>query len=503
MDETSPPVAPPQAPPNDLKPLRFALDKIEYARLLAELTQANSAARGQLVRDCFYDTHNFALARHGFALRVRQIARKRSLALFLHDFIKEDVALPGSSPELTLLGPDWLAMLSGITQGAPLKPQAQTKTTRTTHAFDGATLLFETGFLNPDAQKLAFFEVEISAPTPRLPETALAIADRVKLRFQPESIGTRAIRLAGGPAPGLCKAAAGLKGDPCLDDAIFHLIRTCLTQFQANWPVFYEGDRIGAIHQMRVAMRRLRSALGLFNRVLPAAGFLPLRDEAKRIATVMGEARNWDVFTIALQTGPIRAFANEVGFVDLEAQCEAYRQAGYAEIEALLKHPQTTRFLLNAEALLAQRGWRAMLPSEALPRLAEPARIAATQGLERRHRKLRKHGKKLVRLSVEERHLVRIELKKIRYMADFFGGLFKPEGRVRQFNRATAQLQEELGMMNDMATAMRLIARLHASSAETERALGIILGWTAHSALGTPRSLKTAWKSFLDAKLFT
>lgn len=502
MDETPPPAGLPTDSLDDLKSLRFTLDKTEYTRLLAEQGPAYGTARGQSIKDCFYDTPDFALAQHGFTLRLRQIARKRSLALAYGDFSK-DVMLPGPSLDLTLFGPEWLATLNEIIQGAPLKPTAYTKSTQTARIFDGTTLVFETGFLNPDDQKLAFFEVEVHAPALHLAETSLALADRVKLQVQPEQPGLRAIRLAGGPAPRLCKTAIGLKGDPCLDDAIFYLIRACLTQFQANWPVFFEGDRVGAIHQMRVAMRRLRSALGFFNRILPTSAFLTLRDEAKRIANVMGDARNWDVFTMGLQAGPMRIFTHEVGFVDLDAQCEAHRQAGYAQIEALLKHPQTTKFLLNAEALLAQRGWRATLPPDALPRLAEPARIVATQGLERMHRKLRKRGKNLAQLSVDELHLLRIDLKKIRYIADFFGGLYKAEGRVRQFSRAAAHLQEELGLMNDVATAAGLISSLQASATETDRALGIILGWTAHAAHGSPRHLKTAWKAFLEAKLFT
>lgn len=466
------------------------------------LASETSRTRGRPVRDHFFDTADFALAREGLALRVRQIARKRSLALLHGAFVRETI-LHGPTPDLALLGPDWHATLAGLTQGAPLHLQASATITQTLREFNGALLAFETGSLTPDHQKQVFFEIELTEPAALLPEAALLLAGRFKLRQQPESLALRAIRLAGGPPPCVCKAVAGLKGDPSLDEAIVRIIQSCLTQFRANWPVFYEGDKVGAIHQMRVSMRRLRAALGLFNRVLPTADFLTLRDEAKRIATAMGEARNWDVFTIALQTGPMLAFPHEAGFATLKAQCQAHRQAGYQQVAALLTHPDTTLFLLKAEAFLAHYGWRANLPSEMLPRLAEPARIMATQALERLHRKLRKHGRKLTQLPVDERHLVRIELKKLRYMADFFAGLCKPAGRVQKFNRAAARLQEELGQLNDMAMAEILVKRLEGGSQETERALGIVLGWAAHAALGAPRSLAISWKKFLDTRLFT
>jgi CHAD domain-containing protein len=299
------------------------------------------------------------------------------------------------------------------------------------------------------------------------------------------------------------KGAPGLNGQPCLDEAVEQIIHACLEQFRANMPVFFEGDEVGAVHQMRVAMRRLRSALGLFNRALPAPEFLTLREEAKRIAAAMGDARNWDVFIAMLRNGPASAFPDEVGFAGLEAQCAAHREGGYRKVRKLLEDPATTRFLLTAEAFVARRGWRSGLPAELLPRLAQPAREFGAECLERLHRKVRKGGKHLAQLPAHERHMVRIELKKLRYAAEFFGNLFEARGRVRQFNRAAAALQEELGKLNDMATAEHLATRLEGGTPEALQALGIVLGWTAHAALGDPRSLTATWKEFQDAKLFT
>lgn len=481
---------------------RFVLSKAEATLLAASPLLTSRSVRGLSVQDHFFDTDHFSLAQQRMTLRVRKAGRRIYLAL-LHDGCVREAPLPTMAPDLSVLGAVWHARLEEIVRGLPLKHVATTHITQHRRQFNEAAVTLESGFLNAGPQKLAFSELEVVAKTPLLPEAALALASHFKLRQQPETLATRAVRLAGGPALSPRKAGAGLQGAPSLDDAIAQIIQSCLAQFRANWPVFYEGNQVGAIHQMRVSMRRLRSALGLFHRVLSVPEFLTLRDGAKHIATVMGEARNWDVFITALQTGPMTAFAHEVGFAALEAQCEAHQQAGYKQVDTLLKRPETTRFLLEAEAFLARRGWRANLPAEALPRLAEPAQLMATQALERLHRKLRKRGKKLADLPVAQRHLVRIELKKLRYTADFFGSLFKPEGRVQQFSRAATDLQEELGKLNDLATAEELIACLQGGPVEAQRALGIVLGWTGHAALGEPVALMTAWKAFLNAKLFT
>ncbi|HTQ70228.1 MAG TPA: CHAD domain-containing protein [Acidocella sp.] len=487
-----------------IKPLRFSLDEAGLAALAASplLAPAPSPARPRRVQDRFFDTENFALAHHGITLYLRKAGRGASMVL-LHEGEMLRAMLPTQAPDLAAFGPDWQAALTGILKDAPLGEVASASLRQTIRKLGSAELAFETGHLTAHGQKLAFSELQISAPAATLPETALALAARFTLRLQPLPPGPRAVRLAGGPPQAVQKAAPGLQGEPCLDEAVQHVISACLDQFRANWAVFYEGDEVGAVHQMRVALRRLRSALGLFNRALPTPEFRTLREEAKRIAGTMGEARNWDVFIAMLHDGPAAAFPNEVGFVALEAQCTAHRQAGYKLVRELLEDPATTRFLLMAEGFIAKRGWRGGLPTEALPRLAQPARSFGAECLERLHRKVRKRGRHLGGLPAHDRHMVRIELKKLRYAAEFFGNLFAPRGRVRHFNRAAAALQEELGKLNDMATAEGLAIRLQGGTPEALRALGIVLGWTAHAALGDPRALNAAWKDFQDARLFT
>ncbi|GAN80519.1 CYTH and CHAD domain-containing protein [Acidocella aminolytica] len=484
-----------------LSMLRFSLSEADLSGLDANAALALPRPRALRIQDRFFDTADFALARHGITLRVRKAGRTKNMTL-CNGTEQLNATLTGPQPDLTTLPPDWQATLAPLLDSAALEEKAGASFKQAKRRLDGAELSFETGHLLTGAQKIPFSELELAAPAAILPDTALRLATHCTLLAQTETLGQRALRLAGAPAPAVQKAAPGLNGTPCLDEAVDHIIRACLTQFRANIPVFFEGNEIGAVHQMRVSMRRLRSALGLFNRALPTPDFISLRDEAKRIANAMGDARNWDVFITMLQNGPAAAFPDEVGFAALEAQCASHRQAGYQQVHALLEDPATTRFLLTAEAFVARRGWRGGLPTELLPRLAEPAKSFGAECLERLQRKVRKHGKHLARLPAHDRHLVRIELKKLRYTAEFFGSLFEPRGRVRGFNRAAAALQEELGKLNDMATAERLAAKLHGGSVEAQRALGIVLGWTAHAALGEPHALTATWKAFQDAKLF-
>jgi CHAD domain-containing protein len=201
--------------------------------------------------------------------------------------------------------------------------------------------------------------------------------------------------------------------------------------------------------------------------------------------------------------GPSATFPEEPGFASLFTQCAEKREAGHAAVRALLAAPGTTHFVLELEAFLARRGWRNAASPEALRALSEPAQHFAATTLARLHRKVSKRGKHMAQLCEHDRHMVRIELKKLRYAADLFGGLFEPRGKVRAYNRITAALQEELGLLNDLATARTLLGELNGQTPEAARAIGIVLGWCAHAAKADDKGLVKRWEAFRASRLFS
>lgn len=69
----------------------------------------------------------------------------------------------------------------------------------------------------------------------------------------------------------------------------------CLEHFQRNEAGLLAGGEAEFIHQARVALRRLRSALKLFAPVLPT-DFIAAYGQSWRTSPAPGEARDWDVF---------------------------------------------------------------------------------------------------------------------------------------------------------------------------------------------------------------
>jgi CHAD domain-containing protein len=84
-------------------------------------------------------------------------------------------------------------------------------------------------------------------------------------------------------------------------------------------------------------------------------------------------------------------------------------------------------------------------------------RSYATKALKRRHKRFIQGARLAHTLNAEDRHEVRIDLKKLRYTLDFFESLY-PKKRVQAFLRALTSTQELLGHMNDLATAEVLMS---------------------------------------------
>lgn len=483
--------------------LCFTLSAADFAELPQHplLAGATPPPHARSHIETWYDTPDLALLRHGFELSLTR-ARHGHAQTLRHGGTCVTTQLTEALPDPAAFGPGWAEPLAGLLTGAPLTPAFATQTKHLTRHAGPVALRFESGFIQTSTEKLPIREMVLTGPPADLYQLALALAERHALILQPASLVQRGIWATGAMRPAAVKAGPGLTGSICLNDAIAALTQSCLTQFTANWPVFALGTETEAVHQMRVAMRRLRSALGLFNRAFATPDFAAFRDEAKRIAGIMGEARNWDVFTALLQTGPAAAFPHEPGFAPLFKQCAALRATGYAAVRALLADPATSTFLLSLELFLTRHGWRNGLAADGLASLGAPAQDFAAGNLTRLHRKLRKHGRHLARAGMAEKHRARIELKKLRYTAELFGGLFEGRGKIRGYTRAAAALQEELGLLNDLATAQTLLARLNGSPPALARAIGIAHGWCAHAANADTKELHRLWKHFMESKPF-
>lgn len=502
------------ASPHDLR-------RLQRHPLVQTLSQGRAVTRA--LESVYFDTRDAALARAGFGLRVRRsgpnrvqtLKREGPAAGGLFERSEYEAPVAGPEPDLALVpDPAVRARLAEIVGSQPLEPVFRTGFRRTRRVLrDGDaewTLDADVGEIEADdaREPIAELELELRAGEPaRLFEFALLLQEQFDLLPSTRSKAERGYALARGePAPAHRAQPVGLSRDALLEHALQAILSQCLAQITTNAPCADEGVDPEGVHQMRVGVRRLRSALACFAPVLPAEPVRTFRSELRWLGTQLGTVRDLDVFLVET-LGPLEARAiRDPAKKRLWEEALALRaECRDAAVRETLHSQRYARLVLELGAWITGRAWRNQPLSESAARLFSPARDYASALLDRRQRKVRKLGARIAE-SDETRHALRIQLKKLRYMGEFFRDLY-PGGGAKKFLRRVARLQTALGHLNDVATAERILGTLlrrigPERSAAHDRAAGFVEGWTAHVAERELRKTDELWQRFHDTRPF-
>jgi CHAD domain-containing protein len=223
-----------------------------------------------------------------------------------------------------------------------------------------------------------------------------------------------------------------------------------------------------ALHQLRVGVRTLRSALSTFREAVEDKAFDGVKVELRWLAKACDEARNLDVFSEQLLAPALKAEPSDSGLAALAQAIQAARDHAAADVEQVVASARFRDLLIEVTGWLETGDWLAN------PSVRGPARPFAKRVLQARRRKLLKDGRELKRLDDVRRHKVRIDAKALRYAAEGFHGLFGRRATSR-FVKALKAVQDELGALNDLVTAAALLTGL-GLSAEAAFAGGELVG---------------------------
>ena len=240
---------------------------------------------------------------------------------------------------------------------------------------------------------------------------------------------------------------------------------------------------------MRVATRRLRSALSIFKHVAACPEMEPLSAALRGTAAELGAARDWDVFLDGTGSRIREAFPEDRSVKALLSAAQRKRAEAYAGLRAHLSSAAFRELQVALGCAAALRPWEAS-GDEALHHGTAPF---ASKVLARRLRRVRRAGRGLDTLPVEALHELRKDCKRLRYAAEFFEPLF-PHKAARRFLRRLAALQEELGMLNDGAVASGLMA--HLGRPGRSYAAGLVIGFATAGVEGRRAPIATCWKRF-------
>lgn len=223
------------------------------------------------------------------------------------------------------------------------------------------------------------------------------------------------------------------------------------------------------IHKMRVAMRRLRTALRVFAGAFEGAPLSELRDELRWLGRLLGEVRDFDVHRLALPQWRTRfSEAPAEGWVELDRRMAARRRLARTRLREGFASER--RAALDALALrcLSAPATASTTVASAAPRLVgdQIARCRSALG------KLRSRG------TVELAHRLRIRVKNLRYTLEFLRRT-APD-RFAASAKVLADLQTELGNLQDAVQTGRLareLALVEPAGAVTRHALGALVGF--------------------------
>jgi triphosphatase len=444
----------------------------------------------------YFDTPKHKLRRKGLQLRVRRIGNRyiqtikatRNSELFERDEWETEIA--GEAPDLGMAGGTALEPLMNGKLERQLKPLFETRVRRTVYPLvDDAraiALTIDRGTIDTGARSAPLCEIELELERGNLTElfdVARELAHALPAQLAFKSKSERGYELIDGKQDAPVKALpVDLAPGTSAREAFKVIGRTCLKQVTGNEPALIKGDPEG-VHQMRVGLRRLRAAMSLFTDLLHDPRTAAVKTELRWLTGELASARALEVLMKRVVTPVKMRRTRWDGVPSLSRELVERREAALMRAQTAVTSARFRALTLETAAWLEVGQWTKPQDDLVRDRGDVAIEIAAAEQLMERWRKIRRKGKKLAQLDRPSRHRLRIQVKKLRYAAEFFANLFpgkRASKRRQKFMSALARLQDDLGDLNDIAVHEDLIAamgiRRARSSPKRAFAAGLLTG---------------------------
>lgn len=465
-----------------------AADALETAGLFA--------GEPEIVRQhaIYFDTPDHDLSKAGLSLRVRRNGDTRvqtikadsaaAAGMFVRTEWERDVE--DDTPVVDSTTPIPALLADKVAQIAPL---FTVENERRLWVDDGIEVSLDRGRVIAGEREAPLREVELEQKSGD-PAALFALARRIDA-VVPVHLGVlskaeRGYRLLG-PAPAAARAEpVKLTVAMTAASAFQKIVRACLRHFRLNVPLVLDRRDAAALHQARVAIRRLRSALSIHKPMLGDGRTEYLNGELRWLARELGKARDLDVLTERTGNGPIRDRL-------LSARVDAYTNA-----IAALESARARALMIDIAQWATIGRW--LSSPDGRERRELPAGDFAAQVLDRFRRKVKKDGRNLETLDDEARHEVRKAAKKLRYAAEFFATLYERKHarpRHKRFLLVLETLQDQLGVLNDLATAPEVLNSL--DLADDPRATALL---DTGKKADLIKAAAEAYDALVDAKRF-
>lgn len=396
----------------------------------------------------YFDTAENSLEKVGLSLRLYRsgtslVQTIEATAPPAPVFARREWEMPVTSEEPVVDGSLLLASRLGSIAAHTLLPLFEVKVARQIWIMDEnmsrIAVSLDRGDVIAEGRRLDVCELELELkdgdPTD-LFRLARKIEAIVPVTVSVQSKVERGYRLLDAAPVAIKAEPIHLEAGDTAEHAFRMIAGSCFRHFRLNETILlHRKNAEEALHQVRVALRRLRSALSVFKAHLGDEA-KQLSDAFRELAGLLGDARDLDVL--------VTNMASHMPNGKLQ---EARRTAREAALAAL-SSPQARTLMIDFNEWLQSGSCRRDSA------LSKPVVDFAVHALDRQCRKLKKSGKDLTALTDDERHRIRKDAKKLRYAAEFFRSLFNKKRGLRRFKRfsgAMVELQDHLGALNDLA----------------------------------------------------
>lgn len=487
--------------------LKLRLGRPQDAARLIQHAALRGAATARLASR-YFDTPDFRLAQAGISLRLREKKGRHEITLKA-----EGRAQGGLSerPEWTaardenrldldaLPAPAQKILRKALGNGSVqeiFKTEILRRSKTIRHKGHDIEIALDEGWVKAGRKKTPIHELELEwtgkgdAATARaaLHDLARLLSRQAALIPEARAKAQRGLACAGFAPPPVRRKPVELDDGADARAALAAIVGQSLQGLMDHEPLAMQAQGAEGVHQMRVNARRLRAGLRLFARALPKrdasrAALDALHEETGDLARALGTARGLDVFAQDLLP---RLDLGQAARKTILARCSLARDAAYAEVRVLLSSAEYGRLLLSLGR------WADAPPAmEGAPKLRKLARDAIAH----RHAQVMNAGERMESLNDDELHDLRLRIKKLRYVIDFFRSLY-PAKAILPWMKGLARLQEDLGALNDAVEGPLWLDRIAPARADAqwERAAAEATNAFKAQAQADRKKLKQHWK---------
>ncbi|MCK5719547.1 MAG: CYTH and CHAD domain-containing protein [Thiomargarita sp.] len=502
--------------------LKLAIEPKNISKLTQHpLLQAfNYSKISQHLYSTYFDTLDYKLLKDKIGIRVRSIGEKQVQTLKtagsglggLHRRKEWEMEITANKLELDLFPnsalPKWCQKKSALKQINPIFITDFMRTTWDVVLDDDSRIevALDQGKIKTDSAEVIISEVELELKKGKpevLYEVARTLYKKVSFQVENKSKAARGYALCQSTPIDFQKATkVNLNKEMTTEQTFINIIQHSINHLQANEDMVLYGKDIEGVHQMRVALRRLRSCLSLYSPLIPEKSYIKIEKKIKHLIKILGVARDLDVLIFNLKEIFLQSVTTpllEAEMENLQLQVSILKEQAYKDVRKMLHSRCYNGLLLQLGQWITQRYWRKNLNSKQLHQLEQPISSFANKILKSQFNTVQQQGEELIQLNIKQLHELRITIKKLNYGIRFFFELF-PHKKAQLFYNQVSELQDIIGNINDSYKASKLLNNINMEKNTAIR--HFLYGWNAHQQMIQRIKLDKTWQDFLDRSNF-